>query len=886
MKITEMRAAHLDRPLGYQMEKPVFSWTAEAETGKKQAAARLRVALDERMETICYDSGRDSALSSLAAEASLSLKPRTRYYWDVEVWAEDGENGKSPVSWFETGKMEEKWQASWITSPYEKEIHPLFQRKFFLEGKIKKARAYVCGLGLFEFYVNGKKAGREYLAPFYTDYYYWAQRIAFDITDLIREGGNAVGIALGNGWYKGRFGYIDRMKELYGDQFLLICELRFEMADGREIVLGTDETWLCQESPVLESSIYDGEIYDARKAIPRWSTHESSLKDSAAALVTEGPEIPVLDRLSPPVCVTETRKPVKLIVTPAGEQVLDFGQEITGWVIYDCREEEGTRVSLFYGEILQQGNFYQENLRTAKQRMVYISDGKAAQVRPHFTYFGFRYVKVEGMKEVHPEDFVACVAHSDLLRTGRIETSDPLVNRLTENTFWGQRGNFLDVPTDCPQRDERMGWTGDAQIFCGTASYHMYTPAFYRKYLRDMLLEQRELNGSVPFVVPDTLNQIRRIRPGRLSRQDGSCAWGDAATVIPWTMYCFYGDKSLLEEQYENMARWTDYIRSQDEKAGGRRLWLTGFHFADWLALDNPDKDSCLGGTDSGYVASAYYYYSASLTAKAAAVLGKGKDAAEYGWLAEEVRAAIREEYFTPAGRIAADTQTAMALALYFDLVPEEHRDRLKRDLKAKLKKDHHHLTTGFVGTPYLCPALTENGMASEAYTLLLNRDYPSWLYEVEMGATTVWERWNSVLPDGSISGTGMNSLNHYAYGAVAEWMYRFMCGLNPSEDGPGFKRALIRPYPDERFSYARAEYRSAAGRYQSGWEQTEEGMIFRLEIPFDAEAEFLLPKKASSARINGTDSGELLREGRTALEAGKYEIEVVWEKEQPDISG
>ena len=530
-----------------------------------------------------------------------------------------------------------------------------------------------------------------------------------------------------------------------------------------------------------------------------------------------------------------------------------------------------------------------------------------------------------------------------------IETSNPKVNRLFLNALWGQKGNFVDTPTDCPQRDERMGWTGDAQVFCATASFNMYTPAFYHKFLYDMAEEQKELGGSVPHVVPDILDQINDvledpIRAAQLGiktsqesngsgvahadraengeeknaanetalneaveteketsealeketaekepeRAAGSCAWGDAATVIPWTSYVFFGDKTLLKKEYENMKMWTDYIhRIDEEKCGGKRLWTYGFHFADWLALDNFHKDSCLGGTDPYYVASCYYLYSAELTAKAAATLGKGEDAIYYTRLAEEVREAIRKEYFTVTGRIAIDTQTAMVLALRFGIVPENARERLIQSLKTKLEEEKIHLTTGFVGTPYLCPVLTENGLADYAYTLLLNEDFPSWLYEVNMGATTIWERWNSVLPDGSISDTGMNSLNHYSYGSIVEWMYRYMCGINPDEHEAGFQKFVIKPYPDIRFEYAKADYQSVYGRIESGWKKTDKGWQFQIMVPFDTTAQFVLEEKlqkefgknvsveAAGGKAAPRAEEELKNSGQAVLEPGSYVIRV-----------
>ncbi|MGH4052702.1 MAG: alpha-L-rhamnosidase C-terminal domain-containing protein [Clostridium sp.] len=392
------------------------------------------------------------------------------------------------------------------------------------------------------------------------------------------------------------------------------------------------------------------------------------------------------------------------------------------------------------------------------------------------------------------------------------------------------------MPTDCPQRDERMGWTGDAQIFASTACYNMYSPAFYAKYMFDLHEEQKRIGGSVPYVVPG-------IKPNGKAIENGSAAWGDAATVIPWTLYMHYGDKVLLENQFETMKDWVDYIKKIDDSTGSKRLWSVGFHFADWLALDGKDPSSPYGATDSYYIASAYYCYSAQLVAKAAKVLGKIELEKKYSTLVCEIKDAIKNEYFTPNGRSSINTQTAMIVALYMDLVPENYRDRLILDLKTKLEKDNMHLNTEFVGTPYFCRVLSENGVNEYAYKLLLNQDYPSWLYAVKLGATTIWERWNSVIQDGSISGTGMNSLNHYAYGSVVDWMYRNMCGINPVEEAPGFRKIKLYPQPYGSLKYAKATFNSPTGLIKNSWKINENGTLtFNFTVPFNTEAELLLP--------------------------------------------
>jgi alpha-L-rhamnosidase len=610
------------------------------------------------------------------------------------------------------------------------------------------------------------------------------------------------------------------------------------------------------------SGLYDGEIFDA------------NLSDAEAYAVKEvdlGYE-KLNARLSLPVVIKEEIKPVEVIVTPAGETVLDMGQNMVGWVQFRTNAPKGSEIVLQYAEILQEGNFYQENLRTAKAEHRYISNGEETIVRPHFTFYGFRYVKVSGWDgELDKEDFIGHVLYSDMDQMGHIETSNPLVNRLFLNALWGQKGNFLDVPTDCPQRDERMGWTGDAQVFAGTASFNMDTYAFFNKYGYDLAQEQAALDGMVPMVVP-----MATVKGG------GSSAWGEAATVIPWNVYLHYGDKAILEQQFDSMKSWVDYIKRADEESGAQRLWTTGFHFGDWLALDGEDPNFPTGGTDITFIASAYYSYSSMLVAKAAKVLGKSEIARQYEDLSNEVRQSIREEYFTTRGRLAINTQTALVIALYMDLVPDEHRNRMANDLRDKLKKDKNHLKTGFVGTPYLCRVLSENGNNDLAYTLLLNKDYPSWLYAVTMGATTIWERWNSVLPDGKISGTDMNSLNHYAYGSIVEWMYRNVAGINPVEEQPGFKRVRLAPQPDYRLSYAKSSLDSAAGLYESKWEINEEGQLFfSFVIPFNTTAVVELPDASlDGVKVNGItlkesemDAQQIGQSVHVELISGKWEF-------------
>lgn len=861
MKIKNLKTNRISNPLGFDLGKPRLSYVAYDTTAKKQTAAQIQVSLDEEFTNIIFDSGQSEKIDSLAFELPLKLEPCTRYFWRVTVWGDNGDAATSDPAWFETAKLLEPWDAKWITPDLDKDIHPVLSKDFTLTKEIASARAYVSGLGLYEMVINGKKAGDEYLTPHFNAYDKWIQYQTYDITGLITSGQNFVEVSLGNGLYKGRFGFEGGKSEIYGDQFAFLCEIVIKHTDGTVTLINSDDSWKARKSHILFSGIYDGEIYD------------SNLLDGAYYGVKDidlGYD-KLKARLSLPVGVKEGLKPIEVIITPSGETVLDMGQNMVGWVQFKTNAPKGTEIVLQYAELLQDGNFYQDNLRTAKAEHRYISNGEEAVVRPHFTYYGFRYVKVSGWNgDVNGDDFTGCVLYSDMDQTGSIETSNPLVNRLFLNALWGQKGNFLDVPTDCPQRDERMGWTGDAQVFSGTASFNMDTYAFFSKYGYDLAQEQASLGGMVPMVVPMTT-----VKGG------GSSAWGEAATVIPWTAYLHYGDKAILEQQFDSMKGWVDFIKRADEASGGKRLWTTGFHFGDWLALDGDDPSSPMGGTEIAFISSAYYCYSSMLVAKAARVIGKEEIAQEYEQLSKEVRAAIQAEYFTSTGRLALNTQTAFIVALFMDLVPEEHRNRLANDLRERLKKDKNHLKTGFVGTPYLCRVLSENGNNDLAYTLLLNKDYPSWLFAVTMGATTIWERWNSVLPDGKVSGTDMNSLNHYAYGSIAEWMYRNVAGINPVEDQPGFRRVRLAPQPDYRLKYAKASLDSAAGLYESHWELNEDGQLsFKFVIPFNAEATVELPDaKLENVLLNGSSLKDT--EVRASQHGEKVHVEInsgTWE--------
>lgn len=851
MRIYGMRTNHLVEPLGFDLSALRFSYKVMGAQGHRQESARIRI-YDQRDEVV-YDSGLRSDIDSLCFQPDFSPRPRCRYSWDVNVKTDAGEEGISPRAWFETGKMDEPWLARWI-APAAPVRNARLCCRFRLDKPVQSARLYICGLGLYEASLNGSRVGTEYLSPGCHAYDQWLQYQTYDITPHLAQE-NELCVLLGDGWYKGRFGF-QGQEAFYGSEQALLCEIHLTHTDGTTRVIASDDGWLAGDSPIRFSNIYDGEVYDA--------TFDGACTGPVRYVENIGYDR-LSDRLSPPVRVMHTLRPAAILHTPRGETVVDLGQNITGWLAFRDPGVKGVHYRLLYGELLQDGCFYNGNLRSARAEFRYVSDGSGEWVRPHFTFYGFRYVCLEGFDGADPYDLVGEVLYSDMERTGYLQTSSGKVNRLAENTLWGQRCNFLDVPTDCPQRDERMGWTGDAQAFCATACYQMDAAAFFTKFMHDMALEQSAREGAVPHVIPSFGMQ-----------GSPSCAWADAAVIIPWTLYQFYGDRALLEKQYGAMTAWADWVYRLDERTGGKRLWHAGFHFADWLALDAAYPASCTGGTDPNYIASCYYFYSTQLTARAARVLGRSEDALRYERRSEEIRAAIRREYMTGSGHLALNTQTAYILALFLHLATDEEAPVLRAALDRCFENSRGELRTGFVGTAYLCRVLTENGMAALAYSLFLRESYPGWLYEVNMGATTIWERWNSVLPDGRISDTGMNSMNHYAYGAVMEWVYRCAAGIAPLEDYPGFRRVRMAPHPDIRLPEVDFRYESAMGTYRSAWHVQEDGsMRWTVEIPFGAEAELILPM----GQVEGVAMTEQDGMLHALVPAGTYEVNCRFDK-------
>ncbi|MBQ9644659.1 MAG: family 78 glycoside hydrolase catalytic domain [Lachnospiraceae bacterium] len=865
MKIVNTRVNHLINPIGYQLPHLSFSYQVEEAAGKHQSAARIAIYADADRQQVLYDTGRSESISSLSHNIDLTLKPCTRYYWDVTVWSDAGEEAVSECNYFETGLLDQSWQGLWIGCDDTEPRHPVFCRELKPEGEkagktIAAARLYICGLGLYEARIGNQKVGNEILTPYCNNYQKWIQYQTYDVTQLLaaRAPEDELRITLGNGWYKGRFGFNSSpgSPAYYGDSWKLIAQLVITYQDGTQETIGTDGSWRVERSTITLSNIYDGEHRD--DTLPALPAVPAVVLGTAQELKEE---LPLTERLSIPVTVHEQIRPIALLDTPAGEKVYDLGQNQAGIFRLHVHEPAGTRIHVQVGEVLQQGNFYRDNLRSALAEYWYTSDGEEHVLEPQFTFYGYRYAKVEGASNLTIDDFTGLSCYSDFTPAGHLTTGMPKINQLLSNIFWGQKGNFVDVPTDCPQRDERMGWTADTQVFVPTACYYSDPYAFYNKFLYDIRTEQSALEGKVPDVVPSFG------MPGT-----GSSVWGDAATIIPWTLYEFYGDRNVLADSIQSMKDWVDWVTRTD---GDDHGYGRNFHFGDWLALDNPagGVDQVKGGTEDAFVAYVYYYNSARIVERSARVLGLAADEEKYAALADRIYEYIQDEYFTKNGRLAIETQTGYVLALYYALT--EHRDRQVDSLIRLLKAHKNHFVTGFVGTPLIQKVLSKEGYDELAYRILMNEDFPSWLYEINLGATTVWERWNSMSEDGSVSSTGMNSFNHYAYGSVGEWMFRTIAGLNASGsiEEPGFKKARIRPIPNWRLQCAAAEYTSPAGKYNVSWEVKDMTHVhLQVTVPFDAEAVLELPLAKAGTVLPW--SGEVLGEARcTRLQAGSYEL-------------
>ncbi|HEV8369436.1 MAG TPA: glycoside hydrolase family 78 protein [Pyrinomonadaceae bacterium] len=871
VSIVGLRTEYKDNPVGIDVRKPRLSWRlASDRRNVLQTAYQIQVASTEADllagRKLLWDSTKVASDESInRVYDGPALKSGQRYHWRVRVWDEQGVGSPwSQVAYWETGLLNASdWTADWIEPELKLDLAtPMLRGTFKIDGSVRLARAYVTSLGLYELHLNGQRVGDEVFTPGWTSYNKRLQYQTYDVTSLLRKGDNVAGALLGNGWYRGNIGFSGQ-KSFYGDRLALLLQLNIQFQDGHQQTVGTNVNWKATTGPILMSEIYNGETYDARLEKSGWDSANYDDKDWSGVKIVSHPKDRLISPAGPPVRRIEEITPIKILKTPAGETVADMGQNMVGWIKLKTQGPAGTVITLHHAEVLdKQGNLYTDNLRAAKQTIQYtLKGGSPETFEPHFTFQGFRYVSVKGFPgELTPQSLTGVVIHSQMQPASKFETSNPLINKLQRNIIWGQKGNFLDVPTDCPQRDERLGWTGDAQVFARTAAFNMDVAAFYTKWLKDVAADQLE-TGSVPYVIPDVLST--KGKPA-----GGAAGWADVAVIIPWTMYLTYSDKRMLEEQYDSIGKWIEYMH---KRAGDDYVWDGDYHFGDWLAFATTRPDYPGATTGKDLIATAFYAHASDLMQRISHVLGRESEAARYAELFDKIRTAFQREFVTERGRVGEDTQTAYVLALQFDLLPEPLRpvaaERLARDVR-----NRKHLTTGFLGTPYICHVLSRYGYLDEAYLLLNREDYPSWLYPVKQGATTIWERWDGQKPDGSFQDRGMNSFNHYAYGAVGDWMYQVVAGIEIDPAAPGYKHILIQPQPGGGLTHVRASHASMYGQIISDWQIKDDQMSLTVEIPPNTRATIRLPK-ATLDKV--TESGRpLTGDARTRQESSAVIVE------------
>lgn len=815
--------------------RPRLTWeVAAAPAGWKQSSYEIELAGDRPTNTYTVHSS-DQVLvpwpgAELASRERVAVRVRVA---DGSEWSD-----WSPVSVVEAGLLDEsEWTARFITPDgigLEGGRAPIVQGELRITGPILKARLYATAHGVYEASINGQRVDDSVLAPGWTSYAHRLRYHAYDVTHLLTEGDNTLEALLGNGWYRGRLGYTND-RALYGHSLAFLAQLEVTSLDGSVQTLATDEHWRASESAVLEDDLYDGQTTDLRLAGAKsLATRVCVLEEDLSHLVApDGPAIR-------PTGLLPARR---VWQSPTGRTLVDFGQNAVGWVRLRVRGlPAGTTVIVRHAEVLDDGELGTRPLRSARATDTYILSGAAEEtLEPSLTLHGFRYAEVQGVPDVRPEDLELVVIGSDLKRTGWFSSSDELLDRLHENVVWSTRGNFVDIPTDCPQRDERLGWTGDIQVFAPTATFLYDTSGLLTSWLADLMAEQRP-DGAVPHVIPDVNRNPLSYTP--------AAAWGDAATIVPWTIYQRTGDAAILERQLPSMRAWVDRVT---ELAGPDRLWTGGFQYGDWLDPDAPPELPQKAKADPDLVATAHFARSAWIVAQAAAVVGDRDVSRRYGQLSAEVRAAFNRAFVTPAGLVHSDSQTGYAVAIAWNLLEGDDQRRAAGQRLADLVRGSaFRISTGFVGTPLVCDALSDTGHADVAYRLLLQTQCPSWLYPVTMGATTIWERWDSMLPDGSINPGGMTSFNHYALGAVADWLHRRVAGLAPAE--PGYRRLRVQPVPTAALTHASAEHSTPYGLARVAWRRADGEFQLEVHVPVGASAEVFLPGDASPLEVGHGD--------------------------------
>lgn len=741
-----------------------------------------------------------------------------------------------------------KKDAIWIASPVDTGVAACtFVKKFTLEKPVKKATLCATAMGTYVPSLNGSRVGKNVLAPGWTSYKERVQYQTYDVTDAL-ESENTLSIGAGQSWAVGDIGFMTNNR-YFADQISVLAWLDIVFTDGTKTCVATDKSWEVYTNEVTFTEIYHGETVDKTAPI--------TLLGNARAVKIGSKVIP---QVGEDITEQEHLAPVELIVTPKGERVIDFGQNMTGYAQVSIKAPRGSRIVIHHGEVLDSdGNFYNANYRSARNEITYICSGGDDVFKPSYTFQGFRYLHLVEypFASVELDGFTAIAVNSNMKRTGHYRCGNEKINQLYHNIIWGQKSNYLDIPTDCPQRDERLGWTGDAQVFCRTAAINFDVEKFMRKWLGDMAIEQAKENGIVRGVIPVAMAHPTRI----------SAAWGDAACVIPWQMYLAYGNKQDLKTHFPMMKAWVDYLH---RTGPAEFLWLGGMHYGDWLAMD-AGEDSYVGATSNDLIASAFFAYSTALVIKAGEAIGE--DVSEYKTLYTNVRNAFREYFMengmpkeafplteaTRPGHAIVDTvrkgitQTGITLILHFDLCEESERPALAAKLVELIRQNDGCMTTGFVGTPYLLHVLSAHGYTDVAYSLLMQERNPSWLYSVTHGATTMWEHWNSIKEDGSFWSTDMNSFNHYAYGAVFDWIFGVSSGIQPVADDPAYKTVSIAPHPSKCLGFADASIDSRNGLIRSHWYYKGDTVYYEFDIPAGVTAKLTLPSGKQHTLTGGS---------------------------------
>ena len=856
MQAHRLRVEHVVDPLGLDEPRPRLSWELESDR-PADAQTRFHIVVASTADDAArghgdiWDSGIVPSSSTFGIEYDgPALSSRQRCHWSVRVWDVDGQpSAWSAAAGWEMGLLEAgDWTGDWVTAPADlrapvaqppdgvdlgswRGVRPTCLReRFTVDGTVASARIYVTARGLYQLHLNGERVSTDLLRPGWTDYRIRIPYQVYDVTAQLRNGSNMLGALLGSGWYCGRIAWHDRV---YGEAPSLLAQLHIDYADGRSEVVATGPTWVAAPSPLLWSDLLMGEAYDGGADWRGWCDADAGGDGWSACEVVDAPAALLVAQVAPPVRVLPERPVSGIISSWIGRWIADVGQNITGYVRLRVSGAPGTVVKLRFGETLENdGSLHTANLRSALSTDVVILGEGETVWEPSFTVHGFRYVEVTGWPgDPDPDALTAVVVGTDVPPAGAFECSSPLVGQLQQNIEWSQRGNFLEVPTDCPQRDERLGWTADLQVFLPTACANADTQAFMTKWLVD-LCDTVQPDGAVADVAP-------LIRPQLFSK--AAPGWGDAITIAPWTIYKTYGDVRLLDRCFPAMAGWVGYVAA----ANPDRLWRAarGNDYGDWLSVD--------ADTPKDLVATAYHALSARVTAAAASVLDRKEERDRFTELADEVRAAFIRNYVSDAGRVVGDTQTSYVLALAFDLMPEELRDAAAGHLVADIRRRGWHLSTGFLGISQLLPTLTESGHVDVAFRLLEQDSFPSWGYEIRHGATTLWERWDARTEAG-FKPHEMNSFNHYAFGSVGAWLYDTAAGIRQADDSVAFERIVVQPRPGGSLRWVRAHRDTIRGRISVEWRRDADGFRLDVGIPPNTSAEVVLPDGAKSAVAGG----------------------------------